>query len=201
MRFRQNHQKYQQNPAKNQIKRFLVLAGLLVIVSGVFSLVYAYFTGVSVAQALTLQTANLAIEATDPSADNQPLLPGETQFATWEIKNTGNVSQHFKFKLEKTLIEEGEVDSLKIISLSYEQAGSWTEWLSDDRGLTGEVFWSDRGDNTDLKTLPAGDSVKLKVGYRLDADTPSQMQNKSWQIKLHAAAKQTQLTADWPSSY
>ncbi len=189
------------NHQPSRVKKILIWAGLLVIISGVFSLVYAYFTGISVAQALTLQTAHLAIEASAPVTDHQPLLPGETQFATWEIKNTGDVAQHFKFKLEKTLIESGDAGALKIIALAYEDGTDWTQWLADEQGLEREIFWSPTGAENELKTLLPGDSVKIKVSYKLDAQTADQMQNKSWQIKLHTAAKQIGLTASWPASY
>lgn len=186
----------------SQPKKVLILFGLLIIISGVFGLVYAYFTSSDVAQALTFQAANLAIEISDPDkTDNQPLLPGDTQSATWEIKNTGNVAENFKMKFEKNLLDGGAIESLQITQIAYEDNGNWISWVVNASGINQEIYWSDNGENSNLKPLPAGEKLKIKVSFKLDENTPDEMQNKSWEIKLHVAAKQVNTSAEWPVGY
>jgi len=189
-----------------KIKLILLLPAVLGVLVGV---AYAYFTSTAQTADNTFKTGELTIDVTQNSMGGRidPVIknwfPGDTAQVTFEVKNTSpkavNLAAYARGSWNNASLDDTMVKAIKVDYWKSGMTTDWTEIKSDPHGITGIVYYSPSGTNTDLYSVAPGETVWFRVTVKLDENADDAYENQTYTASVHVAA--TQVGGTFPAEF
>jgi len=180
----------------------IAAAGALII-----GATFAYFSDTETSAGNTFTAGTLEIDITDQNVDtpfaSEAIIsnwaPGETTNVNFDVKNTGSLPVYLRAAATGSWSDGGDATLVKVTLAEYWDGDSWETFASNSGGLTGWVYYSLNGTDSNWFTVAGnGGRAQIRLTVLFDPSANSTYEGKTFTANLTAQARQTTTGATWP---